>query len=253
MTLDALIKKTEEADFAILVATADDTVNFRGEDMAAVRDNIIFEFGLFVGALGRERVYWLSVGDAKLPSDLAGLTRLTYQPTPDKNIRAGLNNAALQVEEVMEQLGPRARGSQSDLLANVSSLAEDFAKEALTNLPPREVLATQALSQAALAPGTGTRAPVPNPLATATAEQALNSLENEIALLCENAKEQGWAVPKNNPTTLRLKSPKGGEFTLQRKRPAGTRIELRNFVAQLRANGLRVNHVLQGAVEDSPY
>jgi predicted nucleotide-binding protein len=75
-TLDALIARANSVDFAILVATGEDTVTSRGTQTAAVRDNIILEFGLFLGALGRERVYLLSVGDAKLPSDLLGLTRL---------------------------------------------------------------------------------------------------------------------------------------------------------------------------------
>jgi len=37
------------------------------------RPNVIFEFGLFVGKLGRERVCCLHKGDVTIPSDLSGL------------------------------------------------------------------------------------------------------------------------------------------------------------------------------------
>jgi len=37
------------------------------------RPNVIFEFGYFVGKLGRNRVCCLYKGDVSLPSDLGGL------------------------------------------------------------------------------------------------------------------------------------------------------------------------------------
>lgn len=106
-TLEALIEKAGTVDFAVLVATGEDTVISRGTQAATVRDNIIFEFGLFLGSLGRERVYLLSVGDLKLPTDLFGLTRLQFRERPDGNVRAGLTGAVVQVEKAMAKLGSR--------------------------------------------------------------------------------------------------------------------------------------------------
>jgi predicted nucleotide-binding protein len=37
------------------------------------RPNVIFEFGYFVGKLGRSKVCCLHKGDVEIPSDLAGL------------------------------------------------------------------------------------------------------------------------------------------------------------------------------------
>ncbi|WP_411731505.1 TIR domain-containing protein [Paeniglutamicibacter sp.] len=224
-TLESLVQTANKIDFAILVATGEDTVTSRGTEMAAVRDNIIFEFGLFLGALGRERVYYLSVDDAKLPSDLLGLTRLTYRTHPDRSIRAGLNSAVVRAQGIMDKLGPRAE----------DPIVEKVAKEALAIHPP----ATPDL--------------MPGALATVHRDQTLKALEEEIKWLCSNATDQGWSVIKRNQTLLRLRSPKGKDFTLARNRPASTRAELRKFVAELRANGLRVNRALQGAVEDSPF
>lgn len=253
ITLDALIARANSVDFAILVATGEDTVTSRGTQSAAVRDNIILEFGLFLGALGRERVYLLSVGNAKLPSDIQGLTRLIYRDRPDGDIRAGLTDAVLRIEGAMTKLGPRPRGTKpSPLSSGTPSVVEMVTKDALSKISGE--------SKTPRDPAQSVRIPVPAPHETAPAllaehhaEQTRKALEEEIKWLCSNALSQGWSVAKNNTTTLRLSSPKGKHFTLARKRPAGTRAELRKFVSELRANGLRVNRALQGPVEDSPF
>lgn len=235
ITLDALVARANSVDFAILIATGEDTVISRGAQIAAVRDNIILEFGLFLGALGRERVYLLSVGDAKLPSDLLGLTRLIYRNRSDGDTRAGLTDAVLRIEEAMARLGPRAPRTGPETLQDTTYL-EKVASNVLSGVP-------RATPQNA----------VPGFIAASHAEQALQALEEEINWLCSNAKSQGWSVVKNNTTTLRLRSPKGKDFVLPRRRPAATRAELRNFVTELRANGLRVNRALQDSVENSPF
>ena len=79
-TLDSLIAAATSVDFAVLVATPDDTTVSRGEMTPSARDNIVLEFGLFAGALGRKRTYLLATGELKLPTDVLGLTRLPYRP-----------------------------------------------------------------------------------------------------------------------------------------------------------------------------
>lgn len=108
-TLDSLIATATSVDFAVLVATPDDTTVSRGETKPSARDNIVMEFGLFAGALGRERTYLLATGELKLPTDVLGLTRLPYRP--QSNQRAAVSDAALRIEERVRSLGPLARGS----------------------------------------------------------------------------------------------------------------------------------------------
>lgn len=246
LTLQALLDAANAVDFAILIATGEDTITTRGTQVSAVRDNIIFEFGLFLGALGRERVYLLSVGDAKLPSDLSGLTRLIYKERPGGNIRAGLNDAVVRASEAIEKLGPHLRGLRVKPEANtsldVAKVLEDAAERATVTKAP-----------APTSPAPEGKAVNHDSLAAMHVEQARKVLEKEIEWLCGNATDQGWVVTKSNPTMLRLRSPKGKDFTLARRRPASTREDLRKFVAELRANGLRVTKGLQVAVEDSPF
>jgi Predicted nucleotide-binding protein containing TIR-like domain len=56
-TLGDLILASQNFDFAALILTPDDSVVSRGEQAMAARDNVIFELGLFLGALGSQRVF----------------------------------------------------------------------------------------------------------------------------------------------------------------------------------------------------
>src|SRR5690348_15295610 len=47
---------------------------------ASPRDNVVFEAGLFGGALGIRRTFILHANGSKLPSDLLGLTAVRYDP-----------------------------------------------------------------------------------------------------------------------------------------------------------------------------
>lgn len=53
--LESLTKALEAADFAVLVLTPDDFTESRGDSAPSPRDNVVFELGLFLGRLGRER------------------------------------------------------------------------------------------------------------------------------------------------------------------------------------------------------
>jgi len=66
---------------AILVFTADDVTKKRGRTMKSVRDNLLFEFGLFWGKLGLTRTLVLVEDRAQsgLASDIGELTFVTFQ------------------------------------------------------------------------------------------------------------------------------------------------------------------------------
>ena len=84
-TLDRLVELTREVDFAAFVFAQDDwTVKGAAPEAAlgeaSPRDNVVFEAGLFGGALGIRRTFILHANGAKLPSDLLGLTAIRYDP-----------------------------------------------------------------------------------------------------------------------------------------------------------------------------
>jgi hypothetical protein len=81
-TLDRLVELSQEVDFAAFVFAQDDwtTTDASESAQASPRDNVVFEAGLFGGALGMRRTFILHANDAKLPSDLLGLTSIRYHP-----------------------------------------------------------------------------------------------------------------------------------------------------------------------------
>jgi CRP/FNR family cyclic AMP-dependent transcriptional regulator len=80
--IDDLKTQLDESDFAVLVIGPDDRVTSRRKRFMAPRDNVIFELGLFMGALGRERTFIVqeSGRDLKIPSDLLGLGTIRFEP-----------------------------------------------------------------------------------------------------------------------------------------------------------------------------
>jgi hypothetical protein len=104
-----LEKAARGFQFAIFIFAPDDMITMRGVRSGVVRDNIVFEFGLFVGALGLARCFFLVPRGAEslqLPTDLLGLIPLSYEPgRSDENLVAALGPAANRVRRaVQEQL-----------------------------------------------------------------------------------------------------------------------------------------------------
>jgi hypothetical protein len=76
--LDSLLKAGSMFDFGILVATKDDKTQSRKKGFDSPRDNVVFEFGLFMGRLGKFRTLILLEEGTKLPSDMNGITISTF-------------------------------------------------------------------------------------------------------------------------------------------------------------------------------
>src|SRR3982751_1853374 len=109
-TLDRLVELTREVDFAAFVFAQDDwTTKGTSPDTsgeASPRDNVVFEAGLFGGALGIRRTFILHANGAKLPTDLLGLTSIRYDPdTTPAEVRA-INQKLRKAVETEGRRGP---------------------------------------------------------------------------------------------------------------------------------------------------
>jgi O-acetyl-ADP-ribose deacetylase (regulator of RNase III) len=94
--LESLLEALESSDAGIFVLRKDDLTTSRGVSEETVRDNVIFELGMFIGKLGRDRSFMLSPqGDSpSLPSDFKDLTRLEYEAGRiDREGRAAVGSA----------------------------------------------------------------------------------------------------------------------------------------------------------------
>jgi predicted nucleotide-binding protein len=106
--IEDLEAQVKAADFALLVAGSDDEVTSRGTVSTAPRDNVIFELGLFMGALSRQRTFILTPkGMAiKLPTDLLGITHLRFDPGAS-DPAVGVENTVAELVEIVKRDGPR--------------------------------------------------------------------------------------------------------------------------------------------------
>ena len=108
-TLESLAKIAKRCDFAILVMTPDDSIQCRGISNHIPRDNVLFELGLFIGSLGRERTFMVydQHGKIKLPSDIFGITPATFsKPIPPNATQECLDEA---LKPVVEKIGEHIR------------------------------------------------------------------------------------------------------------------------------------------------
>ena len=103
----ALEKQIQEADFGILVLGPDDEVLSRNEKSAAPRDNVVFELGLFMGALSHERTFMIIPRgcDLKIPTDLLGLTPMDYESGDPDDIASSLGPACEKLRGIIKKVG----------------------------------------------------------------------------------------------------------------------------------------------------
>ena len=109
IAFDSLAQFAGRADFAAFVISPDDTVLSRDKEQLAPRDNVIFELGLFMGVLDRPRVFLVKEqsSDVKIPSDLLGITQVTYVLKPGDDLTAALGPACNDIRKVITRDGVR--------------------------------------------------------------------------------------------------------------------------------------------------
>ena len=99
-----IIEKFEEyaqVDFAIALFTPDDMGGLEGDDpQFRARQNVIFEFGYFIGEYGRNRVRALVKGNVEIPSDYSGVLYIPLGSSNDwkKNLVRELRSAGFDVD-----------------------------------------------------------------------------------------------------------------------------------------------------------
>lgn len=102
--IEDLLEQCKKIDFGIVVFSPDDSVLSRDLNSLAPRDNVIFELGLIMGAIGRDRSFIVAQSglDLKVPSDLLGVNQLSYNGTPE-NLAARLGPVCNQIRKVITE------------------------------------------------------------------------------------------------------------------------------------------------------
>ncbi|WP_457153134.1 TIR domain-containing protein, partial [Mesorhizobium sp. P5_C1] len=92
-------------DAAAFIFRGDDTLVKNGEQRDAVRDNVLFELGLFVGRIGRDKCFIIKPRSQRtlhFPTDLLGVTTADYDDSRgDGNLVAALGPACNRIKKAV--------------------------------------------------------------------------------------------------------------------------------------------------------
>lgn len=106
--LDSITEALNSSDFGIFVFSPDDETKMRGNLSDTVRDNVIFELGLFIGKLGKRRCFIVMPDNINfhIPTDLVGVTPAKYSGKRDRSeIAAALGPACHEIRQAMKLQG----------------------------------------------------------------------------------------------------------------------------------------------------
>jgi predicted nucleotide-binding protein len=119
--LDSLLEAVKSNDFGVFIFAADDVVIIKDQQHGAVRDNVIFELGLFMGGLGRDRAFVVTpIGvDLHLPTDLEGLNTAHYDPRR-KDLPGAMGAACSKIRRAIERLGIFAPGASTSEIVSLA-------------------------------------------------------------------------------------------------------------------------------------
>lgn len=93
LTVIEKFEKHSDVNYAFIILTPDEVAYLRLEETLSddqrnkelrARPNVIFEFGYFVGKLGRSRVCCIYTGDVVLPSDIHGMIYKKFNQSIDE-------------------------------------------------------------------------------------------------------------------------------------------------------------------------
>ena len=106
-SLSDLVAVSKLVDFAAFVFAPDDVATIRGQKFGVVRDNVVFELGVFFGALGMPRCFYIVPRDCEslhLPTDLLGVAPLSFRSKrSDGNLVAALGTACNQIRRAFRE------------------------------------------------------------------------------------------------------------------------------------------------------
>ena len=112
--LEILEEQVEQSDFAVAVAQFEDVVQSRGGSHQAIRDNVLFELGMFIGRLGRHRTVLAHprLPNLSLPSDLHGIIPASYiQPSKPEDFPSRISPVCNEIRKLMQKHGVRKHAS----------------------------------------------------------------------------------------------------------------------------------------------
>lgn len=123
--IESLNTVANSVDAAIMVFAEDDDLTYREEVVEATRDNVLFEYGLFMGELGREQVIAAVAGNPHTPSDLLGVKQIAVE-LADTDVELKERNEN-KIKAWLEQVKTTAPTSRDDGAERIQTQKEVLA------------------------------------------------------------------------------------------------------------------------------
>ncbi|MDH5718921.1 MAG: HAD-IA family hydrolase [Spirochaetia bacterium] len=99
-TMDSILKILDTFEFGIFIFAKDDMAKIRNKKYIIVRDNVLFEFGLFIGRSGMDKSLIIHSKDVHLPSDLEGIYHANFDSDrTDQNYVAAMSTPCRKIKK----------------------------------------------------------------------------------------------------------------------------------------------------------
>lgn len=96
-------------DYGIFCLTPDDIREMRNEKSEVPRDNVLFELGLFMGRLDRDRAFILAESSVSIPTDLKGINIGRYTTPNNDDFMTAVNQPCQTIKNTIQELIEESR------------------------------------------------------------------------------------------------------------------------------------------------
>jgi predicted nucleotide-binding protein len=102
--IEVLEEMLNNYEYGIFVFNPDDKIFSRGKIKSIPRDNVIFEYGMFLGKHTRKKAFFIVPRgiDIAIMTDVLGITCLEYDPT-NPNLQSAVSDACDQIRELIQK------------------------------------------------------------------------------------------------------------------------------------------------------
>jgi Predicted nucleotide-binding protein containing TIR-like domain len=115
-TIEVLVRAASEYDFGVFLLSPQDVTILRDRQVRTSRGNVVLEFGLFLGALGRDRTFGFvpDTFGTDVPTDLAGVTFYTWSTADEvDNASSAVRGDGDRLRARVVELGARSRDTRA--------------------------------------------------------------------------------------------------------------------------------------------
>jgi hypothetical protein len=106
--VETLVAVSQRSDFGVFVFGTDDRiVTDKGESQWAPRDNVIYELGIFTGALGIDHTFVVAAEGVRILTDLEGVIRHPFDSDGAndlRRLRAAVSSQCLEIVTKMTEV-----------------------------------------------------------------------------------------------------------------------------------------------------